>query len=84
MMRNGSVFLVSRTARLAFIFEFLTIDSVVAFIFLLDILQTVFATHAVWGLLILGWGDASLFAFPPWTAFTFPVFSGISECCMLG
>ncbi|KAF8147602.1 hypothetical protein K438DRAFT_1779926 [Mycena galopus ATCC 62051] len=43
----------------------------------LDIVQTVFATHAVWQILILGWGNPATFTELPWTAYTFPVMSGI-------
>ncbi|KAJ7056065.1 hypothetical protein C8F01DRAFT_1373065 [Mycena amicta] len=42
----------------------------------LDIVQTVFATHAVWQILILGWGNPATFVELPWTAYTFPVMSG--------
>ncbi|KAJ7773738.1 hypothetical protein DFH07DRAFT_140885 [Mycena maculata] len=42
----------------------------------LDIVQTVFATHAVWQILILGWGNPETFTELPWTAYTFPVMSG--------
>jgi len=42
----------------------------------LDIVQTVFATHAVWQILILGWGNPETFVELPWTAYTFPVMSG--------
>ncbi|KAF8067794.1 hypothetical protein FPV67DRAFT_1157671 [Lyophyllum atratum] len=53
------------------------IRGLVGTIFVLDILQTIFATHCVWQLVILGWGDPSVFAFPPWTSVTFPIMSGI-------
>ncbi|KAJ7866374.1 hypothetical protein B0H14DRAFT_3593839 [Mycena olivaceomarginata] len=43
----------------------------------LDIVQTVFATHAVWQILILGWGNPASFVELPWTAYTFPVMSGV-------
>ncbi|KAJ7026883.1 hypothetical protein C8F04DRAFT_1238398 [Mycena alexandri] len=42
----------------------------------LDIVQTAFATHAVWQILILGWGNPATFTELPWTAYTFPVMSG--------
>ncbi|KAF7367191.1 hypothetical protein MSAN_00979100 [Mycena sanguinolenta] len=42
----------------------------------LDIVQTVFTIHAVWQILILGWGNPATFVELPWTAYTFPVMSG--------
>jgi len=44
----------------------------------LDLLQTVFATHCVWYLLVLHWGDGAVFAAAPWTAATFPITAGLS------
>jgi len=53
------------------------IRALVGTIFVLDILQTIFATHCVWNILILGWGDPTVFAHPPWTSATFPIMSGL-------
>ncbi|KAG7090684.1 hypothetical protein E1B28_009782 [Marasmius oreades] len=53
------------------------IKGLVLFTLILDIVQTVFVTHSVWGILILGWGNPASFANPPWTSYTFPVMSGV-------
>ncbi|KAF5318980.1 hypothetical protein D9758_018528 [Tetrapyrgos nigripes] len=53
------------------------IQVLVATCIVLDIVQTIFATHSSWGILILGWGDPAALAAPPWTAYTFPVMCGI-------
>ncbi|KAF5351424.1 hypothetical protein D9758_013524 [Tetrapyrgos nigripes] len=55
------------------------IQVLVATCIVLDIVQTIFATHSSWGILILGWGDPAALAAPPWTAYTFPVMCGIAK-----
>jgi hypothetical protein len=53
--------------------------NIVYVVFALDILQTVFATHCAWGMLVHGWGDPNILIHPPWSSFTFPIMTGISE-----
>ncbi|KAK7014363.1 hypothetical protein R3P38DRAFT_3401062 [Favolaschia claudopus] len=52
------------------------IKAIIISVLCLDIVQTVFATHAVWQILILGWGNPLTFVELPWTSYTFPVMSG--------
>ncbi|KIM79191.1 hypothetical protein PILCRDRAFT_571209 [Piloderma croceum F 1598] len=46
-------------------------------IFILDIVQTVLATHAAWGFLISGWGNPGILSQPPWSVMTLPFMSAI-------
>lgn len=43
----------------------------------LDIVQTIFSTHWVWRILVLGWGDTSVLSQLPWSSITIPILSGI-------
>jgi len=43
------------------------IKVVVYGVFILDVIQTVFATHLAWGYLISGWGNPAVLFQPPWS-----------------
>ncbi|KAF9468659.1 hypothetical protein BDZ94DRAFT_1317821 [Collybia nuda] len=53
------------------------IKYLVGSIFIIDVVQTIFATHCIWGIVILGWGDITILTRLPWTAYTFPIMSGV-------
>ncbi|KAJ7127438.1 hypothetical protein C8R43DRAFT_1027992 [Mycena crocata] len=57
--------------------ESLGIKALVYTLFLLDSLQTAFATHFAFDILVTGWGNPSTFVRLPWTSCTLPVMAGL-------
>ncbi|KAG6848106.1 hypothetical protein H0H93_003327 [Arthromyces matolae] len=51
--------------------------SMVFFVLVIDVIQTVFHTHAMWFAMIENWGDPSRLTFLPWSAYPTPIFSSI-------
>jgi len=43
------------------------IKCIVYGVFMLDVIQIIFATHATWGYVISGWGNPAILFQPPWT-----------------
>jgi len=52
-------------------------------VFMLDVVQTIFATHSAWGYLISGWGNPAVLFQPPWSltavSFTTAIISAIVQ-----
>jgi hypothetical protein len=49
----------------------------VAWLYLLDLLHTLFATQCMWAILVSNWGNPAILSFPPWTSITFPLLNGV-------
>jgi hypothetical protein len=48
-------------------------------IFLLDTIQTVFATAETWDMLVLNWGNPDIVVHPFWAGGVLPMLSGLSK-----
>ncbi|KAJ7250645.1 hypothetical protein C8J57DRAFT_677843 [Mycena rebaudengoi] len=51
-------------------------------IFILDTVQTVFATAETWDMLVLNWGNPDIVAHPFWVGGVLPMLSGIIALCV--
>ncbi|KAJ7250651.1 hypothetical protein C8J57DRAFT_1667250 [Mycena rebaudengoi] len=60
----------------------LVLRAVVYGIFILDVVQTVFATAETWDMLVLNWGNPDIVAHPFWAGGVLPMMSGLIALCV--
>jgi hypothetical protein len=48
-------------------------------VFVLDVIQMIFASHTTWGYVISGWGNPAILFKPPWSLTAMTFISSLSE-----
>ncbi|KAJ7160988.1 hypothetical protein C8R46DRAFT_1106171 [Mycena filopes] len=58
------------------------LKAIVYGVFILDVIQTVFATAETWDMLVLNWGNPDIVAHPFWAGGVLPMMSGLISLCV--
>ncbi|KAJ7124008.1 hypothetical protein C8R43DRAFT_1031545 [Mycena crocata] len=62
--------------------EKLWIKALVYTIFVLEVAQTGITSHFAYSILVIGWGDPTIFAKLPWSSLAPPIFTGITSAAV--